>query len=112
MGDRLQSGEAQKAAGAFDCMNRPEDAPEQSRILRMFLQLHQLLVEPREILVTFHQKLADHFQIFHPPLSQPQNIVGRQDPRPNPAEGSIGVSQRALHISLDFVEVLASQASF
>src|SRR5262249_50368066 len=59
--DGFEFDEAEKSAGAFDRMNRTEDAGERVSIAGIFFQLDQLAIQQIEVLVAFDQKLANDF---------------------------------------------------
>ena len=52
MGDPLQRRKREEAARALDGVNGAEDAGQQRRVLRVLLQLDELLIQAREVLMT------------------------------------------------------------
>jgi hypothetical protein len=54
-------------------VNGPENTSQKSRVLGALLELNEILIQLREVLITFDQKLSDRFLIFlaqivHDPL--------------------------------------------
>ena len=45
-------------------MNGAENASQQIRIMRMFLEFDEILIQARKVFVTLDQKLTDRFLIF------------------------------------------------
>ncbi len=70
----LQLAESQESASTLDRVDRTEYACQRRLIARIFLQLDEFAVERVEILVTFHEKLADDF-IAHQSLTSGCEVV-------------------------------------
>ena len=47
MRHRFETRQAEEPTSAFHSMNQPEDVPEQLRVVRILLELHQLDVQNR-----------------------------------------------------------------
>src|SRR5215472_601762 len=63
MGERLQPGQAEKAARALDGVNQAEDVIEDLGVVRLLLEPHQLIVDGVEAFARLRQKLPQ--QIVH-----------------------------------------------
>ncbi len=63
MGQRFEARQSEKAAGAFDRMNQPEDIIENLRVVRILLETNELIIDSIETLVGFGQKFPQ--QIVH-----------------------------------------------
>ncbi len=64
MRDRFQNRKCQEAARSLDGVNGAKNAPQQIRIVRVFLQFDQILIQAREVFVTLDQKFTNRFLIF------------------------------------------------
>src|ERR1700761_7930416 len=63
MRKRLEPRQSQKTAGAFDGVNQPEDVVQNLGIVRLLLELHQLIVDGIQALAGLRQKLSQ--KIIH-----------------------------------------------
>ena len=63
MRQRLEARQAEKAAGALDGVDEPEDVAQDRLVVRLLLEAHELHVDNVEMLAGFGQKLAQ--QIVH-----------------------------------------------
>ena len=63
MGNRLQPGQAEEAAGAFDGVDKPEDVVQHVLVVRVLFELDQLDVDDVDALGRLGQKLVK--QIVH-----------------------------------------------
>ena len=52
MGNPLQRCKCEEAARALDGVNGAEDAGQQGRLLRVFFQFNEFLIQAREVLMT------------------------------------------------------------
>jgi hypothetical protein len=63
MGQRFEAGQSEKAAGAFDGMNQAKDVIQNPGVVRLLLELHQLVIDGIQTLTGFRQELPQ--QIIH-----------------------------------------------
>ena len=60
VGDRLELGEAEKPARAFDGVDRPEDRRQRLPVARILLERYQVPVKAVEVLVALDEELGDN----------------------------------------------------
>ena len=86
MGEDLELAERQEAAGAFDRVNRAENALEQRVGVRFLLERNKVAIELVEILVAFHEELAhDLVELVHTRSSAGWVAFRERSPRCRPA---------------------------
>src|ERR1700761_2227517 len=63
MRKRLEPRQSQKTAGAFDGVNQPKDVIQNLGVVRLLLELHQLIVDGVQAFAGLRQKLSQ--EIVH-----------------------------------------------
>ena len=64
MGDLFQSRECEETTGALDGVDRAENACQTTGVIWAYLQLDQILIQAREILMAFDHKLTNDILII------------------------------------------------
>ncbi len=65
VGDRFQGGKTEKAASPFDGVDGAENASQEMRVARVLFELHHLLIEPGQALVTLNQEFSNDVAVIH-----------------------------------------------
>jgi hypothetical protein len=68
MSELLQVRERKESASSFNRMKGAKHIPQQIRVLWMFLQLDQILIQTRQVLMALNKKFTNCFLVFGAPI--------------------------------------------
>jgi hypothetical protein len=72
----------QEAARSLDGVNGAKNAPQQIRIVRVFLEFDEILIQARKVFVTLDQKLTNRFLIFRARVAYRDNSAAVRNSAP------------------------------
>src|SRR6266567_2436827 len=78
MGNLLEFAEAQKAAGTLDGVDGAKNSRQRILVLRIFLQPHQVPVQPVQVLVTLDQKFLNDIAFAHRQSPSNRTLASRK----------------------------------